>query len=238
MLSKVPYTVLDAPDLEDDFYLNLLDMGRHLKVLGVGLGDSVYLRSSLTSKVTLLCKHSQTMGQVTSVSWAPKDPSIAVGIETGRVQLWNAETQTMIRSFQGHLGRVGTLAWNDNVLVSGSRDGSLYYHDIRSPRHWQHHVEAHKLEVCGLKWSADATQLASGGNDNMHCIFDARSVAKPLFKYQHQAAVKALTWNPHTRGVLITGGGSKDCRIRVWSTLSGTQVAALDTGSQVCLIIR
>ena len=30
----------------------------------------------------------------------------------------------------------------------------------------------HRQEVCGLKWSPDGQQLASGGNDNMLCIWD------------------------------------------------------------------
>jgi cell division cycle 20-like protein 1, cofactor of APC complex len=36
-VSKVPYKVLDAPELADDFYLNLVDWGS-ANVLGVGLG--------------------------------------------------------------------------------------------------------------------------------------------------------------------------------------------------------
>lgn len=65
-VSKVPYKVLDAPELADDFYLNLVDWGSS-GVLAVGLGDSVYLWNSETGKVELLLK---TDGeQVTSVAW-------------------------------------------------------------------------------------------------------------------------------------------------------------------------
>ena len=41
-VSKVPYKVLDAPELADDFYLNLVDWGS-ANVLGVGLKSSVYM---------------------------------------------------------------------------------------------------------------------------------------------------------------------------------------------------
>ena len=41
-VSKVPYKVLDAPELADDFYLNLVDWGSQ-NILGVGLGQSVYM---------------------------------------------------------------------------------------------------------------------------------------------------------------------------------------------------
>jgi cell division cycle 20-like protein 1 (cofactor of APC complex) len=34
-------------------------------------------------------------------------------------------------------------------------------------------IEAHKQEVCGLKWSFDGKYLASGGNDNKLKIWAA-----------------------------------------------------------------
>lgn len=42
--------MLDAPALQDDFYLNLVDWSS-LNVLAVGLGSCVYLWSACTSKV-------------------------------------------------------------------------------------------------------------------------------------------------------------------------------------------
>jgi len=65
-VSKVPYKVLDAPELADDFYLNLVDWGM-TNVLAVGLGDSVYLWNSESGKVDLLTKIEGE--QVTSVGW-------------------------------------------------------------------------------------------------------------------------------------------------------------------------
>ena len=51
-IPRAPYKVLDAPDLQDDFYLNLVDWS-YSNVLTVGLGSSVYLWSASTSQVTL-----------------------------------------------------------------------------------------------------------------------------------------------------------------------------------------
>ena len=46
--------VLDAPALQDDFYLNLVDWSSQ-NVLAVGLGSCVYLWSACTSKARLFC---------------------------------------------------------------------------------------------------------------------------------------------------------------------------------------
>lgn len=74
-VSKVPYKVLDAPELADDFYLNLVDWGSS-GVLAVGLGDSVYLWNSESGKVEQLCK--LTADTVTSVGWIQRVRTIAV----------------------------------------------------------------------------------------------------------------------------------------------------------------
>jgi cell division cycle 20-like protein 1 (cofactor of APC complex) len=52
-IPKVPFKVLDAPALQDDFYLNLVDWSAN-NVLAVGLGSCVYLWSATTSQVTKL----------------------------------------------------------------------------------------------------------------------------------------------------------------------------------------
>ena len=51
---RMPWKVLEAPRLQDDFYLNLVDWGSS-NILAVGLGSAVYMWSALTSQVTRLC---------------------------------------------------------------------------------------------------------------------------------------------------------------------------------------
>lgn len=49
-IPKAPFKVLDAPELQDDFYLNLLDWSS-LNLLAVGLGSAVYLWNACTCQV-------------------------------------------------------------------------------------------------------------------------------------------------------------------------------------------
>src|SRR5574343_322024 len=53
-IPKQPFKVLDAPALQDDFYLNLLDWSC-TNNLSVGLGSCVYIWNASNSKVTKLC---------------------------------------------------------------------------------------------------------------------------------------------------------------------------------------
>ena len=92
---------------------------------------------------------------------------------------------------------------------------------------------AHKSEVCGLKWSPDDRQLASGGNDNQLCIWGLHN-SSPVMKFsEHTAAVKAIAWSPHQHGLLASGGGTADRCIRFWNTATNQKLQSVDTGSQV-----
>jgi len=73
--------VLDAPALQDDYYLNLVDWSSG-NVLAVGLGSCVYLWSATTSKVTKLYDLGP-QDQVTSVSWSNNGENLAVGTSAG-----------------------------------------------------------------------------------------------------------------------------------------------------------
>ncbi|KAK4448210.1 WD40-repeat-containing domain protein [Podospora aff. communis PSN243] len=230
-VSKVPYKVLDAPELADDFYLNLVDWGS-ANVLGVGLGSSVYMWNAQTSRVNKLCTLEDDT--VTSVSWIQKGTHIAIGTGKGLVQIWDAEKVRRLRTMTGHTARVGSLAWNTHILTSGSRDRLIYHRDVRAPDQWLKKLVGHKQEVCGLKWNCEDGQLASGGNDNKLMVWDKLSDT-PLWKFSdHTAAVKAIAWSPHQRGLLASGGGTADRRIIFHDTLRGVAINEIDTGSQVC----
>jgi len=45
--------------------------------------------------------------------------------------------------------------------------------------------------------------------------------------------VKAIAWNPHQHGILASGGGTADQKLRFWNTLTGNLLQEVDTGSQV-----
>lgn len=131
-IPKVPFKVLDAPELQDDFYLNLVDWSS-TNVLGVGLGTSVYLWSACTSQVTKLCDLSTREDSVSSVAWSEKGNYIAVGTFKGDVQIWDAGAAKLLNTLPGHSARVGALAWNHDLLCSGSRDRNVFLRDIRAP---------------------------------------------------------------------------------------------------------
>lgn len=150
-ISRIPFKVLDAPELQDDFYLNLVDWSSQ-NVLSVGLGSCVYLWSACNSQVTRLCDLSGDGNSVTSVAWNERGNLVAVGTHHGQVQVWDVTAGKQVNNLQGHAARVGALAWNNEVLSSGSRDRSILQRDVRTPETTPHRrLVAHRQEVCGLR---------------------------------------------------------------------------------------
>ncbi|KAK9154321.1 hypothetical protein Sjap_001801 [Stephania japonica] len=229
---KTPHKVLDAPSLQDDFYLNLVDWSSQ-NVLAVGLGTCVYLWTASNSKVTKLCDLGPNDG-VCSVQWTREGSYLSIGTNLGEVQVWDGTQCKRVRTMGGHQTRAGVLAWNSRILSSGSRDRNILMHDLRVPSDFINKLVGHKSEVCGLKWSHDDRELASGGNDNQLLVWNQHSQQPILKLTEHTAAVKAIAWSPHQNGLLASGGGTADRCIRFWSTSNGTQLNHVDTGSQVC----
>ncbi|XP_045499370.1 cell division cycle protein 20 homolog [Colias croceus] len=241
-IPQLPDRILDAPDIIDDYYLNLVDWSAS-NILAVALNNAVYLWNAGTGQIEelLTLEGSNT---VSSVAWVQGGGShLAVGTSSSTVELWDCEKMKKLRIMDGHTGRVSSLAWNLYVVSSGARDGKIVHHDVRQRKHDVASIRAHFFEVCGLKWSPDGKYLASGGNDNLLNIWpieQGQHYSQPQYLYsfnQHQAAVKGLAWCPWNSGLLASGGGTADRTLRIWNVKTGTNLATVDTKSQVCSVV-
>ncbi|XP_010540408.1 PREDICTED: cell division cycle 20.1, cofactor of APC complex-like [Tarenaya hassleriana] len=233
---------LDAPDIVDDFYLNLLDWGS-ANVLAIALGHTVYLWDASNGSTSELVTIDDEKGPVTSVNWAPDGRHIAVGLNNSEVQLWDSASNRQLRTLKGgHTSRVGSLAWNNHILTTGGMDGQIINNDVRIRSHIVETYRGHTQEVCGLKWSGSGRQLASGGNDNLVHIWDQSMAASSSTQWlhrleEHTSAVKALAWCPFQGNLLASGGGGGDRTIKFWNTHTGACLNSVDTGSQVCALL-
>ena len=237
-IPSAPSRILDAPGMMDDYYLNLLSWS-DTNVLAVALQETVYLWDAGTGGIQELCSiEGGQDAHISSVEWVQSGGAhLAVGTSNGATQLWDVNECKQLRSMDGHTDRVGALSWNRHILSSGGRDGVVVNHDVRVSQHNVATMSAHSQEVCSLKWNSEGSTLASGGNDNLLCLWDASTSnsSAPRFKLtDHQAAVKALSWSPHERNLLASGGGTADRSIKFWNTQTGALLNSIDTGSQVC----
>ncbi|QRG40528.1 hypothetical protein FDK38_005007 [Candidozyma auris] len=233
-IPTAPERVLDAPNIVDDFYLNLVAWASS-NLIAIGLEDTVYVWNASTGSVGLLCELPKAM-LVTSLRWSEDGSYISVGKEDGTIEIWDIETNSRLRTLSHGTGsRVAAHCWSSHLLASGSREGTIYHSDVRVNDHLVSKLEnTHAAEICGLEYRGDSQQFCSGANDNLVAVWDARSTSEPIFKKtNHRAAVKAMAWCPFQNSLLATGGGTSDKCIHFWNTSTGARVNSIETESQV-----
>ncbi|KAG8178686.1 hypothetical protein JTE90_011613 [Oedothorax gibbosus] len=237
-----PEKILDAPDIMDDYYLNLIDWSS-TNILAVALHGTLYLWNGSTGEISQLLDLPTMDEYISSVSWLPEGNILAVGTSTAEVQLWDVGAEKRIRTMKSHSSRIPSMSWNSYILSSGCRTGVIHHHDVRVAEHHVGTLSNHTQEICGLRWSLDGRHLASGGNDNLVNVWSSsagigQNDGRPLHTFnEHQAAVKALAWCPWQPNILASGGGTADRHIRFWNCNLGTSINAIDAKSQVCSIL-
>ncbi|KAK6135548.1 hypothetical protein DH2020_030719 [Rehmannia glutinosa] len=225
--------ILDAPNLKQDFYLNIMEWGK-TNILAVALGTKIYLWNADNRRVEELSEAGEN-DYPASVSWSEDGKMLAAGYRGSTMQLYDAESLKPVRSLNGHQRRVASIAWNGHLLTTGSGDRTIINHDVRARNSIACCIKAHRGEVCGLKWSSTGNILASGGNDNLVYLWDVCKMSSMHHVYRlndHRAAVKALAWCPYNCNVLASGGGLADGSLKIWNTQKGTCINSIDTKAQ------
>jgi WD40 repeat protein len=210
--------------------LNLLDWSTATDKLAVGLGSDVYIWNQktrnalklfglhdvnttlmdsfrLTGNFTSLTPLVATESYITSLKWTQDGSMLAVGTSDHAVLVWDVAKAKCVSQIRHHRTRVAALAFNGNLLSSGSLNGTLLNHDMRvmsctGTRGRVSELSYHVREVCGLKWNSSGRFLASGSDDCHVCVWDlAATSLSPTVNNQrrmqpfkvlkeHKAAVK------------------------------------------------
>lgn len=96
-VSKKPYKILDAPNLQDDFYLNLLDWSDNNQI-AVALDTSLYVWSGCSSEVTKLYETCQINDYLCSVSFCD-DNKVSIGNTLGQIKVFDIVKKKKISQF-------------------------------------------------------------------------------------------------------------------------------------------
>ena len=206
-ISSRPDKVLDAADICDDFYYNLIDWSVRNQV-AIALRGAVYVWDCESAEVFALvdlAEESERVGGgeaalITSLRWHLDGGYIIIGTEEGYAQLWDTEQRRRLRTFKPNAERdamssaICAIDWADNVTVTlGYGSGLVVDHDIRQANSVIRKLQAHSGSACGIKWRDDGKLLATGGNDNTVKVWSRDSDEPIMTRSEHKAAVKVRT---------------------------------------------
>ena len=104
-----PHKILDAPNLLDDYYVNLIDWS-NTNLLAVALQNSMYILNMTTNKVQKLFDAES----ICSVKFYQK--YLIVGLKSGEILLWDMEAQKLEQTIKKHKCRVGVLSFTGSTM--------------------------------------------------------------------------------------------------------------------------
>uniref|UniRef100_A0A8C7QLV1 Fizzy/cell division cycle 20 related 1b n=1 Tax=Oncorhynchus mykiss TaxID=8022 RepID=A0A8C7QLV1_ONCMY len=231
-ISKIPFKVLDAPELQDDFYLNLVDWSAG-NLLSVGLGACVYLWSACTSQVTRLCDLSVDGDSVTSVCWNERVSLQPCSISV-IILLINTFMRKTTGTFSVHKGRLTPLTRHvsstlhlvthcpglcpssqGSLVAVGTHKGYVQIWDAAGGRKLTS-LEGHSARVGALAWNGE--QLSSGSRDRVILQRDVRTPPSAERRLQgHRQEVCGLKWSPDHQHL---ASGGNDNKLLVWNSSS------------------
>ncbi|KAL2915690.1 hypothetical protein HK105_204875 [Polyrhizophydium stewartii] len=239
-LPDSPETVLDAPDVRDDYYINVLDWGM-LGFLMVALNDKCYLWSQRGGVVSEIYQ-TPADDYITCCAFSPQGHRAMVATEAGDMLLFDVRRTTLgaIKSAASDQG-IAALRWVDtSVFATGNRHGTVGLWDTRLQGFGSiaSATGFHRDRVVGIAVHRDEMHFATGGNGHIVNIWDRRQMARPLLAiHEHTSAVRALQWCPWEDNLLATGGGLGDGKICFFNSNTGRLQATIETGQQVCQVL-
>lgn len=111
----------------------------------------------------------------------------------------------------------GELVKTEDLLV-GDEVGNIYYYSVEWPESWEvsrtewsgsmtliAKISIHTQQICGLSFNTDGSLFATGGNDNLCCLFQSHVVLNPQHANDRDGQ-EVFTGSDGVRRVHTVGG--------------------------------
>ncbi|KAK5814778.1 WD40-repeat-containing domain protein [Linnemannia elongata] len=161
---------------------------------------------------------------VLSCDISPDGKFLAAGLVNGNISIYDTATWTRIQMFQGHQGRVTSLAYSPNSqqLLSGSWDKTarLWNSETRSG---DFILEGHSEVVVAVAFSPTGQQVATASLDDSIRLWDARTGAAHVLAHDINM-VMGIAYSPDGTRIVSTDW---DKMIRIFDVLTKLPVLML-----------
>lgn len=151
--------------------------------------------------------------------------TLAVGLITGDIVIYDTATWTVTHTLSGHNKAVTNLAYfpSEHQLFSASKDGTWRVWNLSSSVFEQTHDGGGSV-VSSIAVSPNGRQVATGGADKLVRLWFPDVLSQSHCLQGHVDAVTCLAYSPN--GSLLASGSS-DRTVRLWNTSNGKNILTL-----------
>ena len=144
---------------------------------------------------TEFLKWLDVQGWATSVQFSPDGTTLAVGLMTGEIQLWDWQAGTQTAALTGHTKQINRILISQNgILYSASADQYIMVWSMRSGTTALPPIRAHSQPVNDIAVTSDGRTLVSCSDDKLIRVWDLATNTKlyELGSSFFTGAIKAL----------------------------------------------
>jgi WD40 repeat protein len=163
-------------------------------------------------------------GPVLSIAFTPNTHQIIAGTVNGRIEQWDADNGTLVRTLPGHEGGVISVAVSSNgqLIASGGDGNDVELWDAGTGSRVRT-LTGHKGAVDTVAFSRGGDVVAVGGRDKNVDLFDT-ATGHLIRKVPSPTSMNSVSFSPDGHR-FVTGGA--DPLVRIWNTDTGELVHTL-----------
>jgi WD40 repeat protein/3',5'-cyclic AMP phosphodiesterase CpdA len=156
-----------------------------------------------------------------SLAWSPDGQILAAGDSDGTIQFWDTDDGFLLRTLEGHAGRVSDVAWSpDGRTLATASDDKFGLWD---PQHGSllRTLESN-METPAIAWNSDRRTLATtcDGGIRLWNTYDGSL----LHTLESDTEISAVAWHPDGHTLAAPG---PDRSVQLWDARGGSLLHTL-----------
>ncbi len=165
------------------------------------------------------------------IALSPSGTRVAVGTETGAIQIWERGATSPHLTLHGHQGAISALAFSPNSLrlaSSAASDASIALWDATTSVE-PVRLQGHSARVLALAWNRTGELLASGSADRTFRMWNAMESGAALELKGHTAPVRAIAISSLSDEMV---SASMDGTLRLWNVARAQTTGTVNLDAQ------
>ncbi len=183
---------------------------RTLSTVALGLGTRAILKEHINSVKTVTFSPDSRLALSGSCHQLDADNSCT----EGELILWDTESETLLRRFDGHTGWVNSVTFSPDgqTALSASSDGTLILWQVKTGEIVRR-FEGHMGGVNSVAFSPDGETALSGSDDSTLILWDVTTGEIVRRFEEHTGAVNCVAFSPDGQTAV---SGSADRTLILW----------------------